>query len=118
MLAVRATGRPIKWISRRVEAFLEDNHGRGSAVRGELALDAQGSFLALRLDWIAEIGAYMTPTAAVNTMRNPISALLGLTTAFSSLCAIRKRRMLKGRAWKGRNVAYGETVELPDSMLA
>jgi carbon-monoxide dehydrogenase large subunit len=77
MLAARATGRPVKWISTRSEAFLADNHGRGSVVQGELALDAQGKFLAMRLDWIAEIGAYMTPPAAGGTIRNPIISFTG-----------------------------------------
>jgi aerobic carbon-monoxide dehydrogenase large subunit len=46
-------------------------------VQGELALDANGKFLALRLDWIAEIGAYMTPPAAGGTIRNPIVSFTG-----------------------------------------
>lgn len=77
MLAARVTGRPVKWVSTRTEAFLADNHGRGSVVDGELALDAQGRFLAMRLDWIAEIGAYMTPPAAAATIRNPIISFTG-----------------------------------------
>ena len=77
MLAARATGRPVKWISTRSEAFLSDNHGRGSEIDGELALDASGKFLAMRLDWIAEVGAYMTPPAAAATIRNPITCFTG-----------------------------------------
>ena len=69
--------RSVKWISTRTEAFLADNHGRGSVVQGELALDAQGKFLAMRLDWIAEVGAYMTPPAAVATIRNPMVSFTG-----------------------------------------
>jgi aerobic carbon-monoxide dehydrogenase large subunit len=77
MLAARVTGRPVKWISTRAEAFLADNHGCGSVVQGELALDGDGQFLAMRLDWIAEVGAYMTPPAAVATIRNPIVSFTG-----------------------------------------
>ena len=77
MLAARATGRPVKWISTRTEAFLSDNHGRASVIDGELALDAHGKFLAMRLDWIAEVGAYMTPPAAAATIRNPIVSFTG-----------------------------------------
>ena len=77
MLAARAIGRPVKWISTRAEAFLADNHGRGSVVQGELALDADGKFVAIRLDWIAEVGAYMTPPAAVATIRNPMVSFTG-----------------------------------------
>ncbi|MSP97368.1 MAG: xanthine dehydrogenase family protein molybdopterin-binding subunit [Betaproteobacteria bacterium] len=77
MLAARATGRPVKWISTRSEAFLSDNHGRASVIDGELALDANGKFLALRLDWIADVGAYLTPPGAVATIRNPIICMTG-----------------------------------------
>ena len=77
MLAARATGRPVKWISTRSEAFLSDNHGRASVIDGEFALDANGKFLALRFDWIADVGAYMTPPGAVATIRNPINCLTG-----------------------------------------
>jgi carbon-monoxide dehydrogenase large subunit len=77
MLAARASGRPVKWVSTRSEAFLADNHGRGSVVDAELALDADGKFLALRLDWIAEVGAYMTPPSAAATIRNPIVTFTG-----------------------------------------
>ncbi len=77
MLAARVTGRPVKWISTRSEAFLADNHGRGSVVQGELALDTHGKFIAMRLDWIAEVGAYMTPPAAAATIRNPMVSFAG-----------------------------------------
>ena len=77
MMAAKATGRPVKWISTRSEAFLSDNHGRGSVIQGELAIGADGRFLAMRLDWIAEVGAYMTPPAAIATIRNPIICMTG-----------------------------------------
>jgi carbon-monoxide dehydrogenase large subunit len=77
MMAARVTGRPVKWISTRAEAFLSDNHGRASVIDGELALDVNGKFLAMRLDWIAEVGAYMTPPAAAATIRNPITCFTG-----------------------------------------
>ncbi len=77
MLAARATGRPVKWISTRSEAFLSDTHGRASVIEGELALDANGHFLAMRFDWVADVGAYMTPPGAVATIRNPIICFTG-----------------------------------------
>lgn len=77
MLAARATGRPVKWVSTRTEALLSDTHGRGSVIEGELALDAEGKFLALRLNWIAEVGAYMTPPGAAATIRSPIICFTG-----------------------------------------
>lgn len=77
MLAARATGRPVKWTSTRSEAFLSDTHGRASVIDGELALDAAGHFLAMRFDWVADVGAYMTPPGAVATIRNPIICSTG-----------------------------------------
>src|SRR4051812_13954601 len=40
MIAAKATGRPVKWVSTRTEGFLSDTHGRGNIIEGELALDA------------------------------------------------------------------------------
>ncbi len=53
-------GRPVKWTSDRTEAFLTDCHGRDHVTKAKLALDAEGRFLALRSDTIANIGAYMS----------------------------------------------------------
>lgn len=60
MLAARETGRPVKWVCSRSEGFLCDTHGRSNIVYAELALDSGGRFLALRLDWITDAGAYLT----------------------------------------------------------
>jgi carbon-monoxide dehydrogenase large subunit len=78
MLAAKDTGRPIKWVSSRTEGFLSDTHGRGNVVAGELALDAEGRFLAMRLEWIADMGAYVTPAAPVSHIRNPVTCLTGV----------------------------------------
>src|SRR6266851_2914950 len=56
--AARRVGRPVKWTSERREAFLADYHGRDLAVRAELALDAQGHFLALRAANTSNVGAH------------------------------------------------------------
>lgn len=58
MVAARRLGRPVKWISDRTEAFLSDLHGRDHVSDCELALDADGKFLAVRVRTIANIGAY------------------------------------------------------------
>jgi carbon-monoxide dehydrogenase large subunit len=57
--AARALGRPVKWTASRLESFLSDSHGREVSVRAELALDAKGKFLALRLNGEANVGAYL-----------------------------------------------------------
>ena len=56
--AARRTGRPVKWTCERVEAFLTDYQGRDLAVEAELALDADGSFLAIRGRNLSNLGAY------------------------------------------------------------
>lgn len=70
MLAAQRLARPVKWIAMRSEVFLSDNQGRGLTLAGELALDADGSFLALRFDDTADIGAYATPFGAQIGSRN------------------------------------------------
>jgi len=61
MLAAQQLGQPVKWVATRSEIFLSDNHGRGLTLAGELALDRDGSFLALRFDDGADLGAFSTP---------------------------------------------------------
>ena len=59
--ASKLTGRPVKWMSTRTEAFLSDAQGRDNVTEAELALDKNGHFLALRVKTIAAIGAYLQP---------------------------------------------------------
>ena len=56
--AARRLGRPVKWAGERHEAFLADYGGRDLAVQAELALDAEGSFLALRGANTSNVGAH------------------------------------------------------------
>src|SRR5882672_3643263 len=56
--AARRLGRPVKWTAERREAFLADYHGRDLAARAELALDADGTFLAFRGANTSNVGAH------------------------------------------------------------
>ena len=58
--AARSIGSPVKWISERGEAFLSDTHGRDNITLGEIALDADNKFLALRTRNVANMGAYLS----------------------------------------------------------
>lgn len=60
MYAARKLGAPVKWIAERGEAFLSDDHGRDNRTRISLALDEQAHFLALRVDTLANMGAYLS----------------------------------------------------------
>jgi aerobic carbon-monoxide dehydrogenase large subunit len=56
--AAKRTGRPIKYLCERSEALLTDYQGRDLTVEAELALDADGNFLALRASNLSNVGAY------------------------------------------------------------
>jgi aerobic carbon-monoxide dehydrogenase large subunit len=56
--ASRRCGRPVKWTATRSESLLLDNHARDQLVHAELALDADGKFLAIRSRAYQALGAY------------------------------------------------------------
>jgi aerobic carbon-monoxide dehydrogenase large subunit len=58
-------GRPVRWRAERGDAFQSDTQGRDHRTRAELALDASLRFVALRIRTRANVGAYLTPTAAI-----------------------------------------------------
>ncbi len=62
--ASKRVGRPIKWTAERSESFLTDAHGRDHVSTAELAMDAQGNFLALRVHTVANMGAYLSTFAS------------------------------------------------------
>jgi carbon-monoxide dehydrogenase large subunit len=62
--AARRLGRPVKWTSDRREGFVTDEHGRDNLSTVELALDADGAFLALRVAINLNVGAYLTQRSA------------------------------------------------------
>jgi len=58
--ASRALGRPVKWTDTRSDSFLSDHHGRAQEFECELALAADGTFLAVRCKGFGDLGGYMT----------------------------------------------------------
>ena len=60
--AARALRRSVKWVADRSEEFVSTAHGRDMEARAELALDANGRILALRIKTHANVGAYATGT--------------------------------------------------------
>jgi len=78
LIAARRVERPVKWRASRLESFLGDTHGRDGALEGELALDKDGNFLALRVRTAVGIGAYASTYAAViatNNTKNCLSSV-------------------------------------------
>ncbi len=71
LFAARALGRPVKWTGERSECFMTDDQARDNVSTAELALDADGRFLGLRVTTIADLGAYLTmlgPHSSTNNL--------------------------------------------------
>jgi carbon-monoxide dehydrogenase large subunit len=58
--ASKKTGVPVKWTSDRTEAFLTDAHGRDHVSKVKMGFDADNRVVALKVDTIANLGAYMS----------------------------------------------------------
>ena len=58
-VAAEKLHRPVRWVCDRAEHFLADSHGRDNISTARLAVDDKGKFLALELDIIADMGAYL-----------------------------------------------------------
>jgi len=72
--AAKVLGRPVKWTDERTGSFVSDQHGRDHEVTAELALDAEGRFLAVRLTSFANMGGYLATVGplmgTMNFLRN------------------------------------------------
>ena len=77
MIAAKTLGAPVKWTGTRTEGFLTDTHGRNMIAHGQLALDKDGKFLAMRIDWIVDLGAYLSP-GAQGHIRNTTNCMTGV----------------------------------------
>jgi carbon-monoxide dehydrogenase large subunit len=58
VLAAHLLGRPIKWIEDRRENLLASNHARTDKADVSMAVDADGHFLAARIDHLEDSGAF------------------------------------------------------------
>jgi aerobic carbon-monoxide dehydrogenase large subunit len=76
LFAAKKVGRPVKWTARRSESFVSDAQGRDHESVAEAAVSSDGKLLALRVDTIANMGAYLTtfapavPTYLYGTLLN------------------------------------------------
>ncbi len=59
-IAAKKLGVPVKWVGERSEHFLVDTHGRDNITVAEMAMDADGKFLGLRVETLANMGAYLS----------------------------------------------------------
>jgi carbon-monoxide dehydrogenase large subunit len=60
VIAARNLKRPVRWISDRIEHFVSCAQGRANVTSAKLALDKDGKFLALDVDTLADMGAYLS----------------------------------------------------------
>jgi carbon-monoxide dehydrogenase large subunit len=88
--AAQALRRPVKWCDERSDSFVSDQQGRGTIIEGELALDHDGNFLAVRVRTTADMGAYLTAFGpampAVNMQKNLPSLYRTPVVAISTRC--------------------------------
>ncbi len=64
VLAARAIGRPVRWVEDRLEHLLAAPHAKEQLVDAELALAADGTFLAIRARIVGDVGAYSHNSAS------------------------------------------------------
>jgi carbon-monoxide dehydrogenase large subunit len=90
--AARALGRPVKWTDDRSGSFLSDQQGRDHELEGELALDSEGRFLALRVKVFGNMGGYLGTVSplmpTLNIVKNVVSVYRTPAIEVSSKCVV------------------------------
>src|SRR5436190_12495620 len=76
--AARKLGRPVRWQCERREAILADEHARDNVSDAELALDADGRFLGMRVHTLANVGAYVSSDRNLLATFSNIATLVGV----------------------------------------
>lgn len=88
----RALGRPVKWTDHRSDSFVSDHHGRDMEVVAELALDAEGRFLATRFTGYGNLGAYLSQVGPMMTTLNIAKNSIGMyrtpLVEVNTICAV------------------------------
>ncbi len=79
MFAAQRTGRAVKWTGTRAETLSGDHHGRAADLIGELGLDHDGRFVAMRVQWLVNLGAFCSNAGPlINTVAAPTSSAISL----------------------------------------
>src|SRR6059036_3296402 len=78
--AARKLGRPVKWSCERREAIPADEHARDNVTDAELALDADGRFVGLRVRTLANVGAYVSSDRNLLATFSNVATLVGVYT--------------------------------------
>jgi carbon-monoxide dehydrogenase large subunit len=102
----RLLGRPIKWTDERSSSFLSDSHGRDHEKIAELALDAEGRFLAIRLTGTGNMGAYLGAVGplppTINAVKNMVSVYRTPLIEVSTKCVFTNTSMVSAYRGAGR----------------
>jgi carbon-monoxide dehydrogenase large subunit len=78
LYASRRLRRPVKWVGERGEDFLSSAQGRDNHTKGRLALDADGRFLALEAETVANLGAHLSTNGPGSSTNAPSTAMGGV----------------------------------------
>jgi carbon-monoxide dehydrogenase large subunit len=76
--AARVLRRPVKWTDERSESFMSDSHGRDHEMTVALALDADGTFLALRVTGYGNLGAWLSNATTIPPTLNTVKNIIGV----------------------------------------
>jgi carbon-monoxide dehydrogenase large subunit len=76
--AAKHLGRPVKWTDERSESFMSDSHGRDHEMTAELALDAKGHFLAVRVMGYGNLGAWLSNATTIPPTLNTVKNIVGV----------------------------------------
>jgi aerobic carbon-monoxide dehydrogenase large subunit len=76
--AARKLRRPVKWACERRDAIPADEHARDNVSEAELALDAGGRFLGLRVKTLANVGAYVSSDRNLLATFSNVATLVGV----------------------------------------
>jgi carbon-monoxide dehydrogenase large subunit len=104
LFAAQQVGRPVKWVGTRAETLVTEHQGRGLTMTGELVLDRDGNFLAMRVEWLVNLGAYCTNAGPfINTAAAPTSMAVNIyrTPAFYGLNRLTFTNTTPGTAYRG-----------------
>ncbi len=81
--------RPVKWVAERSESFLSDCHGRDHVTHVELGVKNDGKITALKVETIANIGAYASLFATVTPTYLYAPLILGLYDISAASCNVK-----------------------------
>jgi len=87
--AAKKIARPVKWIAERTESFLSDTHGRDHITHAELAVKSNGTITGLKVETIANLGAYACVFGTVTPTYLYAPLIVGLYDIPAAYCNVK-----------------------------